>query len=38
MRIPFRRRALTVAASLVALAISAPHASAQQATTTAAGA
>ena len=36
MRIPLRRRALTVAASLVALAISAPHASAQQATTTAA--
>ena len=36
MRIPFRRRALTVAASLVALAINAPHASAQQATTTAA--
>ena len=36
MRIPFRRRVLTVAASLAALAISAPHAVAQQATTTAA--
>ena len=36
MRIPSRRRVLTVAASLAALAISATHAVAQQATTTAA--